>query len=126
MLVMKETQVICRCDGYITDGNGDDIDNKHVLAMLTMKRRSEAEEPDGQTKERASGHFSTRAYDTQRKEQASSDWIHTHRFIRWFEASRLSNKHDEVHQKVVARTSVFPFQDGHATLRRTLATEQTH
>lgn len=70
MLVIRETQVICRCG---TDGNDDDIDNKHVLAMLTMKGRYEAEELGGQTKERASGHFSTRACDTRRKEQAFPD-----------------------------------------------------
>jgi len=77
--VIKETQVICRCGGYITDGNGDDIDNEHVIAMLTLEGRSEAEEPDGQTKERASGHFSTRACDTRRKEQAfyQTESIHT-------------------------------------------------
>ena len=67
MLVIREIQVICRCG---TDGNDDDIDNRHILAMLAMEGRSEAEEPDGQTKERASGHFPTRACDTRRKEQA--------------------------------------------------------
>lgn len=56
--MIQETRVIFRGGN---DGNDDDIDNKHVLAMLAMEGRAEAEEPDGQTKERASGHSSTRA-----------------------------------------------------------------
>lgn len=49
MLVMRETQVICRCSGYSPDGNGNNIKDKHNLAMLTMIRRFEAKETSGKT-----------------------------------------------------------------------------